>query len=1153
MPGFGGAVKLKGESAYKQALKQITQNLKELSSEMKVASSAYDKNDNAISKVRSKSEILNRTLTEQKQKLATVTAEYGKMSAKAAEQAAKHEQLTKTYEAEKAKLDEIAATSGKTSEEYQKQQKVVNGLAGEVRKSTSANDANNKTLSDMRVQMNDAQAAVNKTEAEIVKYNAEIDKMESEQKQAESATSKLNDEIKDQSERLQQLKKAYADSVLETGRHSKESKDLAKQISGLSGDLEKNKAALSNAESAADRFDKTLDDTGESAATASDGFTVMKGVLADLASTAIQKAVDGLKDLAQQTFEAGSNFEASMSNVQAISGATGDEMLKLKDKAEEMGAKTKFTATEAGDAMSYMAMAGWKTSDMLNGIEGIMNLAAASGEDLATTSDIVTDALTAMGYSAGDAGELADVMAAASSNANTNVGLMGATFQYAAPIVGALGYNMQDTAVAIGLMANAGIKGEKSGTALRSILTRLSAPPKECAEAMDTLGISLTDSEGNMKSLDTVMQDLRGAFSGLSETQQTQYAKSIAGQEAMSGLLSIVNAAPADYDKLTDAVRNCSGASEEMANTMNDNVTGQITLLKSKIEGIMIKVFDKASGSIRDAIDKISAALDKIDWDKVADALGRFAEKIADAFGYLLDHGNEIVGILAAIVAGFAAFKTFTAITQLISGFSKFFEIIKAGKGVMAALNATMALNPIGLIVTAIAAAVAAFVYFWNTSESFRNFWIGLWDNIKSVTGAAVDAIKGFFTKTIPDAFNGALDHVKSFGSSIADFFTKKIPNAFKSFTDALGKIPGNVKNFCSSVINSIKTWAGNMANQALNAGKNFLNNIVTFFQQLPERVGYFIGYVMGTVIKFAIEFPQKAAQAASDFLSAVVQFMQQLPGSVASFLSTVISNVVNWASQMANNARNAGRNFLNGAVQFIQQLPGRVASFLSNVISNVVNWASQMSSNAQRAGANFLNNAISNMIALPGRVAGLLSSVISGVANFAANMASQGARAAGNLARNIINGIASLPSQVANVGRNIVYGIWNGISGAAGWLYNQVASFARGILRGMKNALGIKSPSRVFRDEVGKYIAQGIGVGFTDEMKAVTADMQDAIPKSFDMPTAEYTTGRYSTESGYNGLVDAFKQALSEMKIEMDGDEMGKFVDKTVTRLVYA
>ena len=276
----------------------------------------------------------------------------------------------------------------------------------------------------------------------------------------------------------------------------------------------------------------------------------------------------------------GMDFESQMSKVEAISNATGEELQLLTEKAKQMGETTKFSATESAQAMEYMAMAGWKTEDMLSGIEGIMNLAAASGEDLATTSDIVTDALTAFGMSAKDSGRFADVLAAASSNANTNVGMMGETFKYVAPVAGALGYSAEDTAVAIGLMANSGIKASQAGTSLRSIMTRMAKPTDEVQSAMEKLGISLVDSDGKMKSLHTVMGDLRNGFSGLSEAEKAQMAAALGGQEAMSGLLAIVNASNADFEKLQSSIYSCDGAAAQMADTMNNNLMGQITILK---------------------------------------------------------------------------------------------------------------------------------------------------------------------------------------------------------------------------------------------------------------------------------------------------------------------------------------------------------------------------------------------------------------------------------------------------------------------------------------------------------------------------------------------------------------------------------------------
>ena len=283
-------------------------------------------------------------------------------------------------------------------------------------------------------------------------------------------------------------------------------------------------------------------------------------------------------------------FDAGMSKVGAISGATGKELDQLRDKAKEMGAKTKFSATESAEAFSYMAMAGWKTGDMLDGIEGVMNLAAASGEDLATTSDIVTDALTAFGLSAKDSTHFADVLAAASSNANTTVSMMGETFKYVAPVAGALGFSVEDVSTGIGLMANAGIKGSQAGTALRNIFTRLVKPTGESAKVMEDLGISVTDSQGKMKDFGTIISDLRKGFDGLSEAEKAQAASALAGQYGMSGLLAIVNTSEKDFNKLTNAIATCSdevdgynGAAELMAGKMMNNLPGAITMFTSAL------------------------------------------------------------------------------------------------------------------------------------------------------------------------------------------------------------------------------------------------------------------------------------------------------------------------------------------------------------------------------------------------------------------------------------------------------------------------------------------------------------------------------------------------------------------------------------------
>ena len=297
----------------------------------------------------------------------------------------------------------------------------------------------------------------------------------------------------------------------------------------------------------------------------------------------------------------GSDFEAAMSKVSAISGATGKDISALTDKAKEMGATTKFSASQSAAALQYMAMAGWQTGDMLDGIGGIMSLAAASGEDLATTSDIVTDALTAFGLKASDSSHFADVLAKASSSANTNVSMLGESFKYVAPLAGAMGYSAEDVSVALGLMANASIKGSMAGTSLKTALSNLASPTKQMQEIMDKYKLSITDATGKALPLSDVLKQLRDKFGGLSEAEQTAAASTLFGKEAMSGMLAIINASEEDFNKLTSNINNADGAAQSMADTMQDNLQGQITVLKSALEGLGIEIYEGMSTPLKDA------------------------------------------------------------------------------------------------------------------------------------------------------------------------------------------------------------------------------------------------------------------------------------------------------------------------------------------------------------------------------------------------------------------------------------------------------------------------------------------------------------------------------------------------------------------------
>lgn len=714
-----------------------------------------------------------RSINQANAEFKTATAGMDKWSKSTSGLEAKLEQLNKLLPAQKRQLEVLEAQYADTVKKM-----------GE----------NSSAAADLKIKIEEQKAVITKTETSISKYTDQLADMKAKEAESESATGKLTKTIEEQEKQLAQLKKAHADAVLEYGENSKEAKDLARQIENLSGELADNKKKLNDAEGAADQFDKSLENVEDQAGKTSGGFTVMAGALADLVANGIRMAIGAMKDFVSETIEVGKAFDSSMSQVAAVSGATGDDLDKLREKAKEMGANTKFSASEAADAFNYMAMAGWKTEDMLGGIEGVLSLAAAGNTDLARTSDIVTDALTAFGEKADQAGRLADIMAAASSNANTNVELMGETFKYVAPVAGAMGYSMEDVSVAIGLMANAGIKGSQSGTALRSILSRLAAPPKEAAEAMDALGISITNSDGTMKPFSEVIGILRTKFDGLSEAEQTSYAKHIAGQEAMSGLLSIVNAGPEDFEKLTTAIDNSSGAAEEMSKIMQDNLGGDLTQLGSKLEGVQISLYEKFEPALRSGVEVLSELLDGVNW--------------------VIDHSELFVAAIAAMATGIGTYVAYTTALKVMKEGWMALEIVqKAVAASQAALNAVMAMNPIGLVIAAIAALVVAFVILWNKSEAFREFWIGLWEKIKEAAAIAKDKlselignIKDKFQEfkdkatEIKDGIVETWENIKSktaeLKNSVVEFFegirsgiSEKIENAKTKVSNAVDKI----------------------------------------------------------------------------------------------------------------------------------------------------------------------------------------------------------------------------------------------------------------------------------------------------------------------------------------------------------------------------
>lgn len=485
-----------------------------------------------------------------------------------------------------------------------------------------------------------------------------------------------------------QVEKSAKDSASKAGQAAKQGADTAaKGTESASTKMQQSQKKVGDAaKQSSDKAKESWEQSNQKSVSSTESACSKMAGLVKKSAVAIGVASVAA---AKKTIDVGKSFEAGMSEVQAISGASGKDLEKLSAKAKQMGATTKFSATESATALKYMAMAGWKTNQMVSGLSGVMNLAAASGEDLGTVSDIVTDSMTAFGLKAKDSGHFADVLAKASSSSNTNVAMMGETFKYVAPLAGSMKYSIEDTATAIGLMANAGIKGSQAGTELRSILTRLVKPPKDAAAALSALGISTTKADGSMKPMRQTMAELKEKFSGLTDSQKSQYAAAIAGQEAMSGLLAIVNASDSDFNKLQKAIDNSSGAAKKQADIMNNNLQGALYDLGSAAEAVGIGIYEdiktpltKAVGVGTKQLRILSSKLKKGGIKKivpeeaintvenlgtVAKAVGGGGLKVLGAAAKLV--GNNMEVALPVATSLLTVFKGYKAVTTVVTAF----------------------------------------------------------------------------------------------------------------------------------------------------------------------------------------------------------------------------------------------------------------------------------------------------------------------------------------------------------------------------------------------------------------------------------------------------------------------------------------------------
>ena len=835
----------------------------------------------------------------------------------------------------------------------------------------------------------------------------------------------------------------------------------------------------------------------------------------------------GVTALGTIAVKTGADFDSAMSKVAAVSGATGSEMDALREKAREMGSKTKFSASEAAEAMNYMAMAGWKTNDMLSGIEGIMNLAAASGEDLASTSDIVTDALTAFGLSASDSGHFADILATASSNANTNVSMMGETFKYAAPVLGSLGYSAEDSAIAIGLMANAGIKSSQAGTALRSAITNLAKPTDAVASAMEQYGISLTDSSGKMYSLRELMEQLRQKLGGLSEAEQAQAAASLFGKEAMSGMLAIINGSPADFEKLSNAIDTCSdtvdgynGTTEKMAAVMQDNLAGQVTILKSQLEELAISFSDILMPTIRSIVSRIQELVDKLNQldPQTKETIAKIA-LVAAALGPML------------VVLG----KTISSVGTVFSAVSKLpalFSTVQSGIGaITGALG--VSLGPLLAIIAAVAALVAAFVHLWKTNDEFKSNIIAIWEQIKStftgLTQGITDRLNalGFDFESFTDVLKAAWDELCNLLAPIFEGVFQNISNIFSEFTGVLlglldvliGLFTGdweqcwygikgiftsiwnfivntfrNIMNTLKGIADVVLGWFGTSWNEVWTSIKTFFvdtwNSISTFFTGIITGIRDFfvniwteiytffsnifnaIYTVVSTVFQTIYNTIMTVWNSIYETIAPLLDAFKYLFETIFQAIHIIISNVMDWISEKISAIWNAIVSFLTPILEGIKNTFTTIWNAIKSVIDTVLGAIQSVTTSVWNAIYGFLSpilNSIKSVVSsvwdsISSKISSIMSTIKSTISSIWDSIKSAVSTKVSGVKTAIQDGfqaavdwIKGLASDAWNWGADIISGIIDGIKS----MINNLADTVTGVADTIRDFLHFSVPDK--------------------------------------------------------------------------------------------
>lgn len=640
----------------------------------------------------------------------------------------------------------------------------------------------------------------------------------------------------------------------------------------------------------------------------------------------------------------GGDFEAQMSRVKAISGATGDTFEQMKQQAIDLGAKTAFSAKESAAGMETLASAGFSAQEIMKAMPGLLDLAAVSGGDVALASENTATALRGFGLEASEAGHVADVFARAAADTNAEVGDMGEALKYVAPVANSMGISLEETAAAIGIMSDAGIKGSQAGTTLRGALSRLARPTKAMQDTMDNLGVSFYDADGKMKPLKTQVELLKKAFEGLTPEQQQNALVTLYGQESLSGMMALIDKGPDSLGKLTKSLKDSDGAADDMARTMQDNMNSSIEQMFGAFESAAIVIQKILAPSIRKVADAISGLVEKFV------SAPESTQKLVVAIGAIVAAIGPLIFMIGSVIIWInrvkVAFKALSESSKLFSGLSKAMGLLT---------------NPVFLVIAAVALLVVGFIYLWNTSEDFRNFWIGLWEGIKSAVSSAVEWIQNAW-KSTGEWFNNLWKSIK-----------EGADNVWTTIQEAPGKAADWIKNkwtetkeFFSSIWDGIKeaassAWEGivNILTPYVIAIKNVFQPMIDFFTNLWSQIGSIAGSAW-EIIKTAVMGPILL------LIDLITGNFNQLKEDASMLWTTLTTNIQNIITTFVDIVvayytalKDTVINIWNVLTSTIKDVWNSFTTWIKETTNNIVNSIKQGWSNLKQGTIDLFNNMI--------------------------------------------------------------------------------------------------------------------------------------------------------------------------------------------------